>query len=91
MEWEPTRTKIAQGQVKKGTVRAKWISQEIINKRRENRQCYRCGSSSHRVAQCYLLPAERLVSIKKVAPEIEDARNVETNASYDEDLDSGKE
>jgi hypothetical protein len=56
MDWEPTRVTsatLAQGR------RAKWVSQEEMNKRRREGRCFRCGSSEHRVSECGLLPPRR--------------------------------
>lgn len=37
--------------------RAKYVSIEEIDRRRQNRLCLRCGGAGHRIAQCPLLPA----------------------------------
>lgn len=42
-----------------GKTRAKWVSAEVIAARKANGQCIRCGSKSHFIKQCMLLPALR--------------------------------
>ena len=58
MDWEPTRAAAAapKGGQKK---RARWVSQEEIDKRRQAGSCLRCSSPDHYVADCELLPARR--------------------------------
>jgi hypothetical protein len=57
MDWEPTRAAAAQKGGQKR--RAQWVSQEELDKRRQERNCLRCGSPNHYVADCELLPARR--------------------------------
>jgi len=55
MDWEPTRTTgIAAAQQR----RAAWVSQEVIEKRKREGTCIRCGGD-HFVRGCHLLPAVR--------------------------------
>ncbi len=61
MDWEPTkvsRTMQKENKNLKGK-RAKWVSQEELDRRREEYRCLRCGRSGCRIAQCPLLPAKR--------------------------------
>jgi hypothetical protein len=57
MDWEPTPIQQTQGQAKQQ--RAKWVSQEEIQKRRNEGSCLRCGRKGHLVLQCSMLPARR--------------------------------
>jgi hypothetical protein len=80
MDWEPSATVTAAVQ----TRRAQWVSQEILNKRRETGQCLRCGGKGHFVRQCTLLPAVR--------PKQEEKTLVSSTATMDEtSSESGKE
>lgn len=67
MDWEPTgarRTKAAKagsarskdenGSQRK---RAKWVTQEKLDRRREDGRCLRCGSNGHFISKCQLLGA----------------------------------
>ena len=57
MDWEPTRAAAAsKGGQKK---RVQWVSQEELDKRRQEGNCLRCGSRNHFVADCEFLPARR--------------------------------
>jgi hypothetical protein len=57
MDWEPTPLQQNQGQAKQQ--RAKWVSQDEIQRRRNEGSCLRCGKKGHRILQCLLLPARR--------------------------------
>jgi len=70
MDWEPTtRSQQSQGR------RAKWVSKEILEYRKNTGLCLRCGNAWHRVLNCPLLPPQRPVTLKanvnamKAAPE----------------------
>src|SRR5271163_741324 len=72
MDWEPTRAAAAaplQGDQKR---RAKWVSQEERNKRRQEGRCVRCGASGHWGPECEFLPARpteaRLARGPRAAP-----------------------
>jgi hypothetical protein len=39
--------------------RARWVPEEEIQKRRQERRCFRCGASAHMVSGCPYLPAIR--------------------------------
>ena len=56
MDWEPARTTlVASAQAR----RAQWVPQDVIDKRRLNKRCLRCGADDHFVRECTLLPATR--------------------------------
>jgi hypothetical protein len=66
--------------------RAKWVNQEEINARRQDRRCLRCGRNNCRIASCPLAAAVRPKHIG-----IMPARStVVTEAAVDEDSDSFK-
>jgi hypothetical protein len=78
MEWEPAPAQVLAGR----TRRAKWVSQEELDNRRQTRRCFRCGASNHRVRECPYGPARQPVttdsvrrgagSSKEVEPELEE-------------------
>jgi hypothetical protein len=59
MDWEPTRAAAANPQGDQKKRRAKWVSQEEMDKRRQEGRCFRCGASEHQVNRCEFLPARR--------------------------------
>lgn len=78
MDWEPTPVKAAST----STRRARWVSQEELDNRRQTRRCFRCGASSHQVKECSYGPAKRPVTtdsfrkegakLREVGPDLED-------------------
>ena len=65
MDWEPT-PKTAAGRASNrprnsdnGRTRATWVSRNIIEERRTNGKCLRCGSSDHFIGNCGYLPPQR--------------------------------
>jgi Retrotransposon gag protein len=86
MDWTPTPIQAAAARTKQ----AQWVEKDVIEKRREERRCLRCGEKGHFVSSCALLPAvppngvrtrPRKVEVKAISLE-EDSSGVE---------DSGKE
>ena len=66
--------------------RAKWVNQEEIDARRQDRRCLRCGRNNCRIATCPLAAAVRPKHIGVIT-----ARStVVTEAAVDEDSDSFK-
>lgn len=55
MDWEPTRAAPATSTQNKGLKekkRARWVSQEELDRRRREKVCIRCGGSGHFVDKC---------------------------------------
>ena len=76
MDWEPSASRTARPQ-KGNTARAKWVSKEELDKRRQDRRCLRCGAGSHRVKQCPFLPARnpdnlRVATVRVPNPVLEE-------------------
>lgn len=70
MDWEPT-TRTQQTRPM-GTQRATWVTKDVINHRRANGLCLRCGNKSHMIAKCPLQPAIRAnVSMVKAQAQTE--------------------
>jgi hypothetical protein len=68
MEWESVkanRTMMKEDQTLQGK-RAKWVSKEEMNARRNEQRCLRCGRSKCQVNKCPLLPARPPVKARKV-------------------------
>lgn len=64
MDWEPTKVSKIRKAIQKQNKdlegkRAKWVSQEELDRRREDGDCLRCGRPGCRIAKCPLLPAKR--------------------------------
>lgn len=73
MDWEPTgAAKVAQGR------RVKWVDEQEMQKRKEERRCLRCGDATHVIAHCPWLPPRRPTRSAKpvqreyLGPELED-------------------
>jgi hypothetical protein len=65
MDWEPTRAAVAapsQGGQK--TRRARWVDQEEMDKRRQERRCFRCGASGHQIGRCPYLDPHRPTEVR---------------------------
>jgi hypothetical protein len=63
MDWEPS-TQVNSGKAPtrgrtENSPRAKWVSQETLEKRRENGECLRCGANDHFISNCRLGSAKR--------------------------------
>ena len=68
IDWEPTRANTTRlnpsrqnsaPQNAQTGRRAKWVTPEVIEKRKANRLCIRCGASGHMISSCPVLPARR--------------------------------
>jgi hypothetical protein len=64
--------------------RAKWVNQEEINARRQDRRCLRCGRNNCRIATCPLAAAVRPKHMSIMTTK----STVVTEAAVDGDLDS---
>lgn len=51
MDWEPSTSRQSR--------RAKWVTREELDHRRQDGRCLRCGSSEHHVKTCPYLPPQR--------------------------------
>jgi hypothetical protein len=65
MEWEPT-AQVASGKPPNhrrirpdNRPRAKWVSKGVLEKRRENQECLRCGGDDHFIQECRYGPPKR--------------------------------
>src|SRR5947207_1208491 len=59
MDWEPTRAAVTTPTNSGQKRRARWVSQEEMDKRRQEGRCFRCGASGHQLAGCEFLPPRR--------------------------------
>jgi len=64
MDWEPTRAAAAAPQGDQKKRRAKWVSQEEMDKRRQKGLCFRCGALEHQVNGCEFLPPRRPMELE---------------------------
>jgi hypothetical protein len=76
MDWESTPVRAAAA----STRRAKWVSQEERDNRRQTGRCIRCGASGHIIRDCPYGPPQRPIQTatarqektKEVEPELDD-------------------
>lgn len=66
-----------------GKRKAKWVDTAERERRRENRLCFRCGASGHRIKECPYAPAVRPTKINAVP-----THTVPTQPLLDDDTDS---
>jgi hypothetical protein len=52
MDWETTVTAVQ-------TRRAKWVDSSVIEQRKKEGNCFRCGAKTHKIKACPYLPAQR--------------------------------
>lgn len=57
MDWQPTPVANANAATNKR--RAKWVEKSEMERRRQNRLCFRCGSSEHSIKGCMFAPARQ--------------------------------
>jgi hypothetical protein len=88
MDWEPTQAAPAAPQSgrPKEKRRAKWVSQQELDKRRQEGNCLRCGGSGHFVNKCEYAKPRRPIDVsparelraaagKVVEPQLEDSED----------------
>lgn len=64
----PPRPSARQGGKSKGPQgQAQWVSGEVIQKRKADGSCLRCGMAGHRIRDCNLRPAKPPVSVRALA------------------------
>ena len=101
MEWEPT-PQVSYGSAtirpRNDKAQAKWVSKEVLDQRRANQECLRCGGDDHFVSRCRLGPATRPGKPKRpaqVAATSESApkptRKAKRKEAVVEELSSGSE
>jgi hypothetical protein len=86
MDWVPTPIQAATARTK----RAQWVERDVIQKRREEERCLRCGEEGHFVSSCALLPAVPPKSIR-TRPEKVRVKAASVEEDLSEYRDSGKE
>jgi hypothetical protein len=84
MEWEPARGTV-------GNLRARWASEEEMNRRRRKGLCFRCGKPGHMVSKCSLRPAEKPKGKGEGNPRGTNARTRDDDDEAKEDPDSENE
>lgn len=62
-------------------VRAQWVSQEELDRRRAAGECLRCGNKSHRIAKCYFLPALRPETAVQILTNVDELTPSETTGN----------
>ena len=87
MEWEPAPAKVFTG----STRRAKWVSQEELDNRRQTKRCFRCGASNHQVRECPYAPARRPVTTDSVRKEAAPRKEVQPELEEDAEPSSESE
>ena len=87
MEWEPTPAKVATTSAR----RAKWVSQEERDRRRQARLCIRCRGSGHMIRECPYGPPQRPITSNSVRKEKAKAKEVEPELEDEEPQSSESE
>jgi hypothetical protein len=69
MDWEPTRANAGRAEGynsgnNNGKERAKWVHKDIVDQRRKDGRCLRCGKAGHFIQKCALAPARRPASAR---------------------------
>jgi hypothetical protein len=86
MDWAPTPIQVATARTK----RAQWVEKDVIQKRREEDRCLRCGKEGHFVSNCDLLPAVPPKGIR-TKPKNVRIKTASLGEDAPESEDSGKE
>ncbi len=99
MDWQPsTRKAQVPTSNQSERKRAQWVSKDVLEERRANNKCLRCGNSNHFVRSCRLLPprppqqGQTKVKPTSVKNDVKDD-NEETTVveELNSDTESGKE
>ena len=84
MEWQPSVATSATS-----PRRAKLVSKEEMEKRKQQNRCFRCGGSGHRINQCPYLPPKSPAHVAAAAtanshePELEDEESLEKDTGVE--------
>src|SRR5579871_6442637 len=91
MDWEPSVNKVQTPVSGNEQKRAQWVSKDVLEERRANKRCLRCGGSSHFINSCKLLPARppQQDKTKVKTTEVEDDATVVGES--ESEPESGKE
>ena len=76
MDWEPSAQNRA-GRIGKPYPPAKWVPEEVIEKRKKEGSCLRCGMKNHRIRECRFLPPEQSASMRSIQVEEEETKEAE--------------
>jgi zinc knuckle protein len=73
MDWQPTVASATNQR------RAKLVSKQEMEKRKQQNRCFRCGGSGHRINQCPYLPPKspaHVATANSHEPELEDEESL---------------
>jgi len=78
MDWETApEIRLATLGVESGSLRAKRVSKDVLDARKAQGLCLRCGNKGHRIADCeYLPPAGVAVNTVGLGPETGSQRSI---------------
>jgi hypothetical protein len=88
MDWEPTN---AVRVTTSSAQRAKWVEKSEIDARRSSGRCLRCGTNTHRVAQCPYKPAIPHKSIQIAPALVEEDEGTAKITTVSDEGNQGKE
>ena len=100
MDWEPSANKTQISTPNDGQKRAQWVSKDMLEKRKSNSLCLRCGGKGHFISSCKLLPAkppqqnQTKARVTKVMDDVEEDDGIDDATVIEElgpDTESGKE
>jgi hypothetical protein len=94
MDWEAT-PQVASGKAQ-STKQAEWVSKDVIDQRKKEGHCLRCGKDSHFIKSCPYKPAKRPESRLRTSAAVEEKRKEpplewEPDSESDGSDESGKE
>lgn len=88
MDWESTPNTTQSSATRTKGRRASWVSPNILESRKRDGLCYRCGTKGHTVKGCSLLPAIRPVTSNST--QVDDSLKKVQEISEDESDESEK-